>query len=239
MVDTASTGRDGLGLALADTGIEAVVLDVGLPDLDGLEVCRRIRRAGLATPVLMLTARDTVADRVDGLDAGADDYVVKPFAYPELSARLRALTRRGSSRDGEPALIRIGEIVLHERVREVTVADEPVELSRREFGLLEALLRHPDQVLSRDQLLDLAIVQRAVGFQPRGHQAVRIATYVATADGEHVVDVVRAEMAATRLQVRRQGVVQLGLGVQGRTHTTLAVVTVTGGAVGQIELVAA
>ena len=156
VVDTAATGHDGLSLALADAGIEAVVLDVGLPDLDGLEVCRRIRRAGLATPVLMLTARDTVTDRVDGLDAGADDYLVKPFAYPELSARLRALTRRGSTRDGEPALLRIGEIVLHERNRELTVADDPVELSRREFGLLEALLRHPDQVLSRDQLLDLA-----------------------------------------------------------------------------------
>ena len=156
VVDAAGTGHDGLDLALADAGIEAVVLDVGLPDLDGLEVCRRIRRAGLATPVLMLTARDTVTDRVDGLDAGADDYLVKPFAYPELSARLRALTRRGSTRDGEPALLRIGEIVLHERNREVTVADDPVELSRREFGLLEALLRHPDQVLSRDQLLDLA-----------------------------------------------------------------------------------
>ncbi|MEX1296820.1 MAG: response regulator transcription factor [Candidatus Limnocylindrales bacterium] len=156
VVDAAGTGHDGLDLALADAGIEAVVLDVGLPDLDGLEVCRRIRQAGLVTPVLMLTARDTVTDRVDGLDAGADDYLVKPFAYPELSARLRALTRRGSARDGEPALLRIGEIVLHERNREVTVADDPVELSRREFGLLEALLRHPDQVLSRDQLLDLA-----------------------------------------------------------------------------------
>lgn len=156
VVDVAGTGQEGLGLALADAGIEAVVLDVGLPDLDGLEVCRRIRRAGLATPVLMLTARDTVTDRVDGLDAGADDYLVKPFAYPELSARLRALTRRGSTRDGEPALLSVGEIVLHERNREVTVADDPLELSRREFGLLEALLRHPDQVLSRDQLLDLA-----------------------------------------------------------------------------------
>jgi DNA-binding response OmpR family regulator len=156
VVDAAATARDGLDLALGDTGIEAVVLDVGLPDGDGLSVCRAIRRSGSTIPILMLTARDTVADRVDGLDAGADDYLVKPFAYPELSARLRALIRRGSSRDAVGPLLSVGDIVLDERGRSVTVAAEPVELSRREFALLEALLRHPDQVLSRDQLLDLA-----------------------------------------------------------------------------------
>ncbi len=156
IVDTAPNGRDGLDLALADTGIEAIVLDVGLPDIDGLGVCSEIRRAGLTLPVLMLTARDTVADRVDGLDAGADDYLVKPFAYPELSARLRALARRGAARDGNGARLSVGAIDLDERSRTVRVSDDRVELSRREFGLLEAFLRHPDQVLTRDQLLDLA-----------------------------------------------------------------------------------
>ena len=156
VVDAATTARDGLDLALGDAGIEAVVLDVGLPDGDGLSVCRAIRRSGSTIPILMLTARDTVADRVDGLDAGADDYLVKPFAYPELSARLRALVRRGSSRDAEGPQLSVGDIALDERARSVTVASEPIGLSKREFALLEALLRHPDQVLSRDQLLDLA-----------------------------------------------------------------------------------
>lgn len=156
VVDAAATGRDGRDLALGDTGIEAVVLDIGLPDGDGLGVCRDIRNSGSTVPILMLTARDTVADRVAGLDAGADDYLVKPFAYAELSARLRALVRRGSTRDGDGPRLVVGGIVLDERARTVVVEDESVELSRREFSVLEALLRHPDRVLSRDQLLDLA-----------------------------------------------------------------------------------
>jgi len=156
VIDTAATARDGLDHALSDAGIEAIVLDVGLPDGDGLGVCRGIRRSGSIVPILMLTARDTVADRVAGLDAGADDYLVKPFAYPELSARLRALMRRGSARDSDGPRLVVGGIVLDERARTVAVQDTPVDLSRREFSVLEALLRHPDQVLSRDQLLDLA-----------------------------------------------------------------------------------
>lgn len=156
VVDTVSTGRAGLELARSDAGVEAIVLDIGLPDIDGLHICRELRRDGLTVPIIMLTARDTVADRVDGLDAGADDYLVKPFAYPELAARLRALTRRGSTGTDEGPHMALGGIKLDERRRSVTVSDEPIELSRREFGLLEAFLRHPDQVLTRDQLLDLA-----------------------------------------------------------------------------------
>jgi two-component system response regulator MprA len=155
VVDTAASGRDGLDLALGDLGIQAIILDVGLPDLDGLAVCREIRQSGSNVPILMLTARDTVADRVAGLDAGADDYLVKPFAYPELSARIRALTRRASREDGALTL-RCGRIKLDDAARLVTVEGIPVELSRREFALLEALLRHPGQALSRAQLLDLA-----------------------------------------------------------------------------------
>jgi two-component system, OmpR family, response regulator len=157
VVDLATTGREGIELAEDGRGFEAVILDIGLPDLSGLEVCRRLRAGGSALPVLMLTARDAVSDRVAGLDAGADDYLVKPFAFEELSARLRALARRRP--DGPlqaTTVLRAGPIALDEGTRSVTVADRPLDLSPREFALLECLLRHPDQVLSRDQLLDHA-----------------------------------------------------------------------------------
>jgi two-component system response regulator MprA len=130
---------------------------VGLPDLDGLEVARRIRRAGSRTPIIMLTARDGLPDRIAGLDAGADDYLTKPFAYEELAARLRALGRRASAvarPDG--AKLSNGPIVLDETRRSVAVSGRPVELTSREFSLLECLLRHPGHALSRDQLLDQA-----------------------------------------------------------------------------------
>ena len=157
VVELAATGREGLELADGLNGLEALILDLGLPDIDGLEVARQLRARGSTLPILMLTARDSVSDRVRGLDAGADDYLVKPFAYEELSARLRALSRRGS---GGPArngpTLRAGSICLDEARRLVTVGDRRVELSPREFALLECLLRHPDQVLSRDQLLDHA-----------------------------------------------------------------------------------
>jgi DNA-binding response OmpR family regulator len=134
----------------------AIVLDVGLPDISGLEVARRIRATGSDVAILILTARDTVGDRVTGLDAGADDYLVKPFAYEELSARLRALGRRGhGSRRPEPKLI-VGPITLDETSRRVTLDGKRIDLSPREFSLLECFLRHPGQTLSRDQLLDQA-----------------------------------------------------------------------------------
>jgi DNA-binding response OmpR family regulator len=157
VVELATDGPSGLELAEGVQGLDAVVLDIGLPRLSGLDVARRLRDGASRLPILMLTARDTVGDRVTGLDAGADDYLVKPFAYQELAARLRALARRSS--DVPPragTTLSAGEIKLDERLRRVTVDARPVELSPREFALLECLLRHPDQVLSRDQLLDLA-----------------------------------------------------------------------------------
>ena len=121
VVETATTGRDGLDIAEAATGIEVVILDLGLPDISGLEVARRIRASGSEVAILMLTARDTVGDRVTGLDAGADDYLVKPFAYEELAARLRALGRRGATaRRPEPKLV-AGPIMLDETSRRVTL----------------------------------------------------------------------------------------------------------------------
>jgi two-component system response regulator MprA len=134
---------------------DAIVLDLQLPDLDGVEVCRRIRRAGDATPILMLTARDAVNDRVEGLDAGADDYLVKPFDLAELLARLRALLRRkGFSESGE-TLLRFEDLTLNPQTREVYRSERRIELTRIEFDLLELLLNHPRQVLTRDQILDL------------------------------------------------------------------------------------
>jgi len=157
VVELATDGRSGLEIAEDAPGIECIVLDVGLPDISGLEVARRLRAGGSQTAILMLTARDTVGDRVTGLDAGADDYLVKPFAFEELSARLRALSRRGTpvGKRAEPKL-QVGPITLDEAARRVTVDDTTVELSPREFSLLECLLRHPGQTLTRDQLLDQA-----------------------------------------------------------------------------------
>ena len=157
IVEVAPDGRTALELADATTGIETVILDIGLPDMSGLEVARQLRRDGRNLAILMLTARDTVNDRVAGLDAGADDYLVKPFAYEELSARLRALARRSEkgARRPDPVLA-AGPIALDERSRRVTVKGKPVDLSPREFSLLECFLRHQGQSLTRDQLLDQA-----------------------------------------------------------------------------------
>jgi two-component system response regulator MprA len=157
VVEVASDGESALEVADATTGIETVILDVGLPGITGLEVAKELRRGGRELSILMLTARDTVNDRVAGLDAGADDYLVKPFAYEELAARLRALARRTApgSRRPEPILA-AGPIALDERSRRVTVDGRTVDLSPREFSLLECFLRHPGQSLTRDQLLDQA-----------------------------------------------------------------------------------
>jgi two-component system OmpR family response regulator len=157
LVEVATDGATALEIVESGVGLDAIVLDVVLPDISGLEVARRIRRTGNDVAILMLTARDTVGDRVAGLDAGADDYLVKPFAYEELAARLRALARRReqASRRPAPRLV-VGDIELDETLRRVTVAGRPVDLSPREFSLLECFLRHPGQTLSRDQLLDAA-----------------------------------------------------------------------------------
>jgi two-component system OmpR family response regulator len=155
LVERASTGSAALEMADAP-GLDAIVLDVGLPDVSGLDVARRLRSRGSQVPILMLTARDAVADRVAGLDAGADDYLVKPFAVEELSARVRALGRRGRAALTGPGALIAGPVALDEATRIVTVDALRVALSPREFSLLECLLRHPGQVLSRDQLLDHA-----------------------------------------------------------------------------------
>jgi two-component system response regulator MprA len=150
-VDTCADGTSALR-ALAVAAPDAVVLDLGLPDLDGLEVCRRLRATGDDTPVLILTARDAVDDRVHGLDAGADDYLVKPFALAELLARLRALLRRRTSDEGEA--LRFGDLALDLGTREARRGERPFTLTRIEFDLLELFLRHPRQVLTRDVILD-------------------------------------------------------------------------------------
>ena len=131
---------------------DAVILDIGLPTIDGLDVCRRLRAAEDDTPVLMLTARDAINDRVQGLDAGADDYLVKPFALAELLARLRALLRRRPEEAGET--LRFADLSLDPITREAHRGDRPFTLTRIEFDLLELLLRHPRQVLTRELILD-------------------------------------------------------------------------------------
>jgi len=138
--------------SLALTPPDAMVLDLGLPGMDGLDVCRRIRGAGDDTPVLILTARDAVHDRVLGLDAGADDYLVKPFALAELEARLRALLRRRPTDTGES--LRFADLVLDLGTREARRGDRAFALTRIEFDLLELFMRHPRQVLTREVILD-------------------------------------------------------------------------------------
>ncbi len=154
VVETALTAEDGIEMATSGLELDAIVLDVGLPDRSGFDVARELRKRGYSVPILMLTARDAVSDRVEGLDAGADDYLVKPFAYEELLARLRALGRRPPTR--RAVSLRAGPFELDEATRRVTVEGKPVQLSQREFAILECLLRRPGQVLSRDQLLDYA-----------------------------------------------------------------------------------
>ena len=158
-------GLEGYDVALASDGSEAletiaddsaepdaIVLDVLMPRVDGLEVARRLRAQGVTTPILMLTARDEVRDRVAGLDAGADDYLVKPFALEELLARLRALLRRTETGSGE--LLRFSDLELDPRAREVRRAETPIDLTRTEFALLELFMLNPRQVLTRSVIFE-------------------------------------------------------------------------------------
>jgi DNA-binding response OmpR family regulator len=133
---------------------DLILLDVMLPSMDGYDITRRLRGKNVLTPILMLTARDTVADRVRGLDAGADDYLVKPFALAELLARVRALTRRARDAGSELTTLQVGDLQLDLLTREAIRGGKHVELTAKEFALLEVLMRHPGQVMPRSQLLD-------------------------------------------------------------------------------------
>jgi two-component system, OmpR family, response regulator len=150
-VDLASDGRDGLAAARA-TAFDVVVLDGMLPGLDGFAVCRELRSERVRVPIIMLTGRDSVEDRVHGLDAGADDYLVKPFAFAELLARIRALTRRHL--DDRTAVLEAGQVRLDTQSHRVTVSGQEVELTAKEFSILEYFLHHPDRVLTRTQIED-------------------------------------------------------------------------------------
>jgi two-component system response regulator MprA len=151
--EIATNGAKALEAATASP-YDAVVLDLGLPDLDGLEVCRRLRSSGNGVPVLMLTARAAVAERVEGLDAGADDYLVKPFALDELLARLRAFERRGTQNGQPRGTLRFGDVILDRDAMTCHRRERAIPLSRTEYRLLELLLSNPRRVLSRDVIFD-------------------------------------------------------------------------------------
>src|SRR5262245_39706886 len=152
-VDIAATGEEAIGMARAST-YDAIVLDVMLPGIDGFETCRSLRAEGVWSPVLMLTARGALEDRVAGLDGGADDYLTKPFSFAELLARLRALVRRGQSE--RPTVIEVGDLRLDPATRQVWRGEAEIALSAKEFTLLEVFMRRPGHVLTRLQLLEQA-----------------------------------------------------------------------------------
>jgi two-component system OmpR family response regulator len=149
--DLVTTGRDAIVRAGA-TDYTVIVLDVMLPDLDGFQVCQALRADNTFAPVLMLTARDTIDDRVQGLDSGADDYLVKPFSFAELLARVRAMSRRGPVQ--RPVMLEVGDLRLDSARHQVWRGQTPIDLSRREYAILEALMRHAGEVLSRFDLLE-------------------------------------------------------------------------------------
>ena len=151
--DVAKSGEDALWMA-GSTDFDAIVLDVMLPGIDGFETCRRLRDDGVWAPVLMLTARDAVEDRVAGLDGGADDYLTKPFSFAELLARLRALARRGPVE--RPVVLEVGDLSMDPATRQVWRGEVEIALSAKEFALMETFMRRPGEVLSRLQLLEHA-----------------------------------------------------------------------------------
>jgi heavy metal response regulator len=150
-VDVATDGDTGLAMGL-DRVHDAVILDVMLPGKPGFQVVRELRQAGIATPILMLTARDTVEDKVQGLDAGADDYLTKPFVFAELLARLRALLRRGG--DARPSKLQVADLVLDPATHSVTRGGQPITLTQREFALLEYLMRNTGRVCTRTSITE-------------------------------------------------------------------------------------
>lgn len=153
VVDVVGTGTEAFTSA-RDGEYDVILLDVRLPDLDGFSVCQRLRAERVWTPVLMLTARTAIGDRITGLDSGADDYLAKPYAFQELLARMRALARRGPV--PRPSELEVGDLLLDPAARRVWRGSTELSLSTREFTLLETLMRRPDQVLTREQLLGLA-----------------------------------------------------------------------------------
>src|SRR3954451_22857060 len=152
-VDVAGAGEEAIGMARA-SGYDAIVLDVVLPGIDGFETCRRLRQEGIWSPVLMLTARGALNDRIAGLDGGADDYLTKPFSFAELLARLRALARRGQAE--RPTVIEVGDLRLDPATRQVWRGETEIDLSAKEFTLLEVFMHNPGHVLTRTQLLEHA-----------------------------------------------------------------------------------
>ena len=150
-VDVTGSGEEALWLG-TENPYDAIVLDLMLPDVDGFAVCRGLRERGRWTPVLMLTARDAVRDRVAGLDAGADDYLTKPFSLAELLARLRALIRRGATE--RPSVLRVGDLSLDPAARSVARDGRAIELTAKEYALLEFFMRHPGEVLTRTRLIE-------------------------------------------------------------------------------------
>ena len=152
-VDVVRTGDDAVGMAVA-VDYDTIVLDLMLPGIDGIEACRRMRESGVWAPVLMLTARDAIGDRVAGLDAGADDYLPKPFSFAELLARLRALVRRGAGE--RPTVLEAGDLRLDPATHQVWRGAVEIRLSAKEFALLETFMRRPGQALSRLQLVEAA-----------------------------------------------------------------------------------
>ena len=152
-IDLAYGGLEGLNLALSDT-YDVIILDLMLPGLDGIEICRQVRAQQIATPILMLTARRAIEDRVQGLRTGADDYLVKPFAMEELLARVDALLRRRTQILDTSAELRVGELVLNLVRHEAWRGERIINLTSKEFALLEFLMRHPRQVLTRTQIID-------------------------------------------------------------------------------------
>jgi DNA-binding response OmpR family regulator len=184
-VEWVSSGREALE-RVTQADISLVILDLGLPDLDGLEVLEGLRERGATVPVLVLSARGRVADRVRGLNLGADDYLAKPFAFEELLARVRANLRPRAT--DSPGVLRVGGICVDVLRREVTVDGRPVSLSAREFSLLKAFVGHPLQVLSRQELLSIAW---GMNFDPRTNLVDVYVGYLRRKLGEPVIETVR------------------------------------------------
>jgi two-component system, OmpR family, response regulator len=184
-VDVVGNGEEAVWLAQS-TGFDAIVLDLMLPGLDGFAVCRQLREKGVWTPVLMLTAREAVEDRVAGLDAGADDYLAKPFSFDELVARLRALLRRAPVE--RPTLLAVGELRLDPASHRAYRGDDELDLSAKEFALLELFMRNPGAVLSRDQLLDGAW---DMSFERRSNVIDVYVRYLRGKVGRNAIETVR------------------------------------------------